>query len=639
MRAKIADDDFLEVVENIKLMRSVAEDLFEKRDIIVPAAFSLPDPADDGKVTAQVLYEQGVDYANSEYLGIASHMNNLMIAMYNNSSNVGSCYIGLADGTHIAVNDMSSDKYDESGRLIPFPVRERPWYKGAVEAGDIYFTGLENDTYTDGICITCSAPVTVDGKLVAVVGIDVTIDNMDEIVKSKDAAGFSCVVSDRGQVIFAPEDNGIFDIKVSAEAEDLTKSDNKDLAELVSRSLSEPTGLSLVTINGRDYYMCGSPMKTVGWSVITVVDKEITEQPTKQMLDEYSRINDEATDKFETGVKRTEKTTLVMILLVMILGSAAALFVANRIVRPIEHMTARLDRIKAAGGEFEMDEIYRTGDEIQVLAESFKTLSDRTRQYITEITEITKEKERIGTELELANKIQADMLPNIFPPFPERPEFDLYATMTPAKEVGGDFYDFFLIDDDHLCMVMADVSGKGVPAALFMMMSKILVNNFANMGISPAKVLEQTNTVICKNNEEEMFVTVWLGIMEISTGKVTAANAGHEYPVIKSADGGFELLKDKHGFVVGGMEGVRYKEYEFTIDHGGALFLYTDGVPEATNSENELFGTDRMLTALNAVKDAEPKELLVNVKQSVDDFVGEAPQFDDLTMLAFVRHR
>ena len=385
--------------------------------------------------------------------------------------------------------------------------------------------------------------------------------------------------------------------------------------------------------------MCGSPMKTVGWSVITVVDKEITEQPTKQMLDEYSRINDEATDKFETGVKRTEKTTLVMILLVMVLGSAAALFVANRIVRPIEHMTARLDRIKAAGGEFEMDEIYRTGDEIQVLAESFKTLSDRTRQYITEITEITKEKERIGTELELANKIQADMLPNIFPPFPERPEFDLYATMTPAKEVGGDFYDFFLIDDDHLCMVMADVSGKGVPAALFMMMSKILVNNFANMGISPAKVLEQTNTVICKNNEEEMFVTVWLGIMEISTGKVTAANAGHEYPVIKSADGGFELLKDKHGFVVGGMEGVRYKEYEFTIDHGGALFLYTDGVPEATNSENELFGTDRMLTALNAVKDAEPKELLVNVKQSVDDFVGEAPQFDDLTMLAFVRHR
>ncbi len=244
------------------------------------------------------------------------------------------------------------------------------------------------------------------------------------------------------------------------------------------------------------------------------------------------------------------------------------------------------------------------------------------------------ESSRIETELSMATRIQADMLPNIFPAFPERDEFEIFASMKPAKEVGGDFYDFFMIDNDNLGIVMADVSGKGVPAALFMMMSKILVNNYAMMGGSPAKVLEQANAQICLNNKEEMFVTVWFGVLELSTGKVRAANAGHEYPIINKANGEFEVFKDKHGFVVGGMDGIRYKEYEFTLEKGSTLFLYTDGVAEATNAGNELFGTERMLAALNKAPQAEPKVLISNMKQAVDEFVGEAPQFDDLTMLA-----
>ncbi len=244
------------------------------------------------------------------------------------------------------------------------------------------------------------------------------------------------------------------------------------------------------------------------------------------------------------------------------------------------------------------------------------------------------EASRIETELSMATRIQGDMLPNIFPAFPERDEFEIFASMDPAKEVGGDFYDFFMIDDDHLGLVMADVSGKGVPAALFMMMSKILVNNFALMGGSPAKVLERVNAQICLNNKEEMFVTVWFGVLELSTGKVKAANAGHEYPILRKANGEFELFKDKHGFVIGGMEGVRYKEYEFLLEKGGTLFLYTDGVAEATNANNELFGTERMLAALNQDPQAAPKTLLSNMRQAVDAFVGDAPQFDDLTMLS-----
>ena len=240
---------------------------------------------------------------------------------------------------------------------------------------------------------------------------------------------------------------------------------------------------------------------------------------------------------------------------------------------------------------------------------------------------------RIESELNLATRIQADMLPNIYPAFPDRSEFDIYATMNPAKEVGGDFYDFFLVDDNHLCIVMADVSGKGVPAALFMMASKIILANNAMMGKTPAQILYDTNAAICSNNREEMFVTVWIGILEISTGKLTAANAGHEYPALMHANGSFELFKDKHGFVIGGMEGAKYREYEIQLEPGSKLFLYTDGVPEATDAEAKMFGAERMLEALNQDTTAAPDQILKHVRSAVDRFVKEAEQFDDLTML------
>lgn len=236
-------------------------------------------------------------------------------------------------------------------------------------------------------------------------------------------------------------------------------------------------------------------------------------------------------------------------------------------------------------------------------------------------------------ELALATRIQADMLPNIYPAFPDRKEFDVYATMQPAKEVGGDFYDFFLIDNDHLGLVMADVSGKGVPAALFMMISKILVQNFTMTGKSPKEVLESVNSQICKNNREEMFVTVWLGILDIKTGKLTASNAGHEHPAIKKPDGSFELLMDKHGFVIGGMDGMKYKEYEIQMEPGSKLFLYTDGVAEATDAQNTLFGTDRMLEALRSAENEGTTQILKAVDNAVSEFVKDAPQFDDLTMM------
>ena len=243
------------------------------------------------------------------------------------------------------------------------------------------------------------------------------------------------------------------------------------------------------------------------------------------------------------------------------------------------------------------------------------------------------EKERVSTELALATRIQASFLPKVFPPFPDRHEFDLYASMTPAREVGGDLYDFFLIDEDHLCMVIGDVSGKGVPASLFMMLASALIHHVAMHEVSPAKILTEVNAEICTRNPEEMFVTVWLGVLDISTGILTAANAGHEYPAVRQSDGSFELLKDKHGFVLGGMEGIRYREYTLPQQPGSRFFVYTDGVPEATDANQQMYGPDRMLEALRTAETRDPQTILEAVKSSVSAFVGDAEQFDDLTML------
>ena len=286
--------------------------------------------------------------------------------------------------------------------------------------------------------------------------------------------------------------------------------------------------------------------------------------------------------------------------------------------------SALRDRMKGVTSE---NEIGQLSDDISDLAVAIDN-------YTSDIVTMTQEKQRVRTELDMAKNIQEGQLPSVFPAFPDRDEFDIYATMNPAKEVGGDFYDFFFIDDDHLALVMADVSGKGVPAALFMMMSKILIHNYAMIGLTPHEVLERTNQSIFENNPEKMFVTVWFGILELSTGKITASNAGHEFPVIRQPDGKFELLKDKHGFVLGALEHKKYKDYELTLEKGGTIFVYTDGVPEATSSDTELFGTDRLVDALNKDPDALPKDLLDTVKKSVDGFVGEADQFDDLTMMA-----
>lgn len=318
--------------------------------------------------------------------------------------------------------------------------------------------------------------------------------------------------------------------------------------------------------------------------------------------------------------------------------AAGLLLIRFIVVTPVEKLTEGAKTFTDEENGYSQESVIsldiHSGDEIEELYHETRSMQQKILEYVDNITKITAEKERIGAELSVATKIQEGMLPRIFPPYPDRKEFELYASMDPAKEVGGDFYDFFMMDDDHIALVMADVSGKGVPAALFMVIAKTLIKNAAQMGKDPSESLAYANEQL-SDNEGQLFVTVWMATIEISTGKGIAANAGHEHPAIRHADGNFELVVYRHSPAVATMEGLSFRQHEFQLEPGDTLFVYTDGVPEATNDQNELFGSERMIDALNRDPNASVKELLKNVREDVDAFVKDAPQFDDLTMLGF----
>ena len=333
-------------------------------------------------------------------------------------------------------------------------------------------------------------------------------------------------------------------------------------------------------------------------------------------------------------------TKVIAGVIVSVIGIMALAIIAyyqimrKKIVQPIVTLNdATKNMVEHIEKDAELEIDISTNDELEMLADSFVEMNNKLKEYIKQNAQIASEKERISAELSIASTIQENSVPNIFPAFPERKDFDVFASMTPAKEVGGDFYNFFLIDNDHIAVVMADVSGKGIPAALFMMVSNILISDRTHMGGSPAEILEFVNENICSNNEADMFVTVWLGILEISTGRMIAANAGHDDPAICRKGGEFEIVKNRHGIAIGAMSGVHYRDFEIQLNRGDKIFLYTDGLPEATDKDEKMLTIDGMLESLNLYKEEKPKAILEGVNKCVNEFVGDAPQFDDLTML------
>ena len=636
MSAKLADDLFAKLASTVQILADSAENLLQSPGLYPARPFALPDASLDGTITMQLVGETGGmpgDPATLEKLGLLANLSDLMTALYRNAG-TSSVYIAVPEGYMLCVDDKSGARVDEQGNIRTIPIRERPWYLGAAQSDSIFFTDVLQDTFTGETGITCTVPIRQNGRLVAVAAADMFLDQMAEAVaNSGDVVHYTCIINNQGHVVFSPQNQGTLRARTAEEADDLRASEQADLAAFVRDALNGATGVRELDLDGDRVYLAGAPVETLGWAVLSLVDKAATERPTVMMQEQFDGALNEAEAIFNEGLDRSKQTIIILILAVLILGSTAALTVSKRIVRPLERMTQKVRSLGGKNLQFQMEDEYRTGDEIEVLAESFAALSSKTLQYVDQVKRVTAEKERIGAELTMANAIQRSQLPRLFPPFPNRHEFNLFATMKPAKEVGGDFYDFFMVDQDHVALVMADVSGKGVPAALFMMVTRMLIKSRLQSGESPSEALTNVNRQLCESNELGFFVTAWLAVLEISTGKGVAVNAGHEHPALRRSGGQYELILYRHSLALAALDGVQFKQHEFQLYPGDSFFVYTDGVTEATSSEKELFGTDRMLEALNRAPDAEPEEILATVMGEINRFMDGEDQFDDITML------
>lgn len=631
--AYILNEMFSDFAGAVALNAEAATDIYTNPEKYGNARVTRPEKFEIGQMKAQFVYAEDVnpnDVDIRKELAMIGNLQGNLTAMYGQYNQLGASYIGTETGIMLLAGPVLQERWDSNGNYVHLDPRQRPWYRKARMTQKVSFTDIQNDYDTGRQAIMCGAPIYKGKTFVGVAGAGLYLEGIEKMMMNARIGdeGDSCIINGKGKVIFSSRKEG------QLEPQSLLIEDkDKDVASFAAKAASGESGLELLDIDGVTCYLAYSPVEIVGWSLVSIIPEKTVLAPNENLM---TSIRD-SQDEEHTAILRIIRTALFnMLTLIVAMGIITVIlssFLSERFVRPITLLTSKVHDLEGDQLDFEWNE--NTGDEVQELATTFKQMTDRMKTYIDDIQKATAEKERIGVELGLATRIQASMLPHEFPPFPDRKEFDIYALMDPAKEVGGDFYDFFLIDDDHLGLVMADVSGKGIPAALFMMISKVILQSCAMLGTSAAETLNKTNEALSSSNQTEMFVTVWFGILEISTGNLSCANAGHEYPAIKRADGCFEIYKDKHGFVIGGMDGVKYKEYNIKLEHGDKIFLYTDGVPEATNSEVKMFGTERMLQALNKDASAGPEKLLQNVKDAVADFVGDAEQFDDMTMLCF----
>ena len=612
-KASFAGGELSKYASYIELMASYIHEMYSH-----PQAYALNEPFtpgiyDDGKYFMyRTLLNQDIKFTDIKdeltMFGSLKHIWENILAV---NPSIYVIYIGTESG-FMLVSENSSETYVKANVMKTsgesyYAHKTAVWYATAMKEGGTAFTNIYNDAFSPGGAkiISCVRPFyDAQGRFAGVASIDIFIADLYNAIVNlelmEQARAF--IVDGEGKII------------TLSGTDTMTILSDTDMgADIASQILAGNTGVSR---SDSKIYYAYAPVNGTHWKLCISVPESVILAP----------IND-------TRRKIAVTTALFAAAFVVMLAVIAVIvrFFAQKVTEPI--LALRQDIEKISRGNLDYRAEIRSDDEIGDLAQSFNDMAASLKEYMQDFGEIVAEQERIGTELDIAAQIQADMLPRIFPPFPDRKEFDIYASMTPAKEVGGDFYDFFMIDDDHLALVIADVSGKGVPAALFMVIAKTLIKNRAQMGGSPGKILSDVNSQLCEGNDSELFVTVWLGILEISTGKVTASNAGHEYPALRRAGGTYELIRTKNNPMLAVMEGLKFTESEFTLQSGDTLYIYTDGVAEAANSEGKLYGTDRMLEALNRTQNNSASEILASMKTAVDDFTVNAPQFDDITML------
>ena len=647
--AKIVDGEFWTMRHDLEILAKQVQMVLEEPSAYSPVEVPLPSQADAGKLSLQLLYSDRADKddpALKEQILRIGGLRNMMLEIVEGGESMLDCMVSLPGGASIIVDRTPEAKLGPDGEPQFYNAYRRPWYVGAIVHESTYFTPVNVDNYMDTREVMVGVPVYVNGELAAVCGGSVMLESFADIIANATLGETSdtCLINENGNVIYSSRTDGELGMQ-GVEIKSLLEGSNAELVALVDEALKGDVGFSLVEVDGAKTYIAYAPIRTVGWTQLLCISQEDLNATAYRLAEQANGVMEDSVTEMRSNEGRTVVTTLLIALVMLAAAALLSMVFSKRLVDPIKRMTLRVSEMQGDDISFEVEDVLLTGDEIEVLARAFANMSEKMRGYVREIVAITAEKQRLDTELSVAADIQLNMLPTQFPAFPERKEFDLYAVMDPAKEVGGDFYDYFLIDDNHLALVMADVSGKGVPAALFMVISKTLIKNVTLSGVhaGPAEILCDVNDRLCEGNKDDMFVTAWLGILTISTGELVSACAGHEYPVFYRKGKGFALERDPHGLAMGVMEGSRYRSANWRLEPGDLLFLYTDGVPEANNDREELLGNERMLEALEksmrSTKESSGPEgtdlrlFLRAMRAEIDAFAGETPQFDDLTML------
>ncbi|KIH76878.1 serine phosphatase [Geoalkalibacter ferrihydriticus] len=510
--------------------------------------------------------------------------------------------------------------YREDGELLFAPEEDfrflpLDWYQIPKELGNKEWS----EPYYDGgggtvLMTSCSLPFYEEGgdqrHFRGIVVADVSLSWLTEIVASIRVleTGYSVLISRNGAILTHPDKEMIMNETIFTVAEAQNNPSLRDIGRKMVRGESGFT--PHIGTNGVKSWMYYAPVASTNWTLAVVF-------PEAELFAEVRSL--------------TIKIALMGVAGILLLAMAVA-FIARSITAPLHALASATQAVAAGDFDAPLPPV-RSQDEVGKLTQAFSAMNSALKEYIRNLTETTAAKERIQSELKVATDIQASLLPQIFPAFPDRPEFDIFASMDPAKEVGGDFFDFFFIDEDNLCFLIADVSDKGVPAALYMMVAKTLLKSEGQRLGEPDQILANVNNILAENNDSCMFATVFCAILNIKTGEVRYANAGHNPPLVLDA-AGIRYLTLQPGFVLGPMEDIVYTTERLTLQSGDVLFLFTDGVTEATNSANDLYGEPQLLAALQSGPQEDLVEMIHNIRAEVTRHANGAPQSDDVTMVA-----
>ena len=635
----------LEILDDAENIAKMAEKMLASPWDYPPQHLTEPHEQTIAANKAYIYYSPGVrerlatDPRLSQRVALLSNIRDTLEYLSYFYTNGASCCLATEDGFFIradgADKGQTTSVYEEVFLHRKIDIRERPWYVSAKQKQKSAFTDVYKSTNGNMEVSSVMPFFDNDGKFAGIAGVAMTLDSMRGWIKAKEN-DINFVMGHDGQITISSQESGVLSVKNSFS--DLRESPQEDLAEIARKMAEGESGHGVVTVDGTEYYLVFLPVPNMEYSCAVLTNKEAALSPTTAARETVKRIS----ESFSASVAGIFKETLFGMGALFFLVFAALFLISRKVARkfvnPVLELTEGMKKI--ATGDLDTRLSIKTRDEIEALADSVNAMTVDLKSYIGQ----AKKSERIEGELDGARKIQEGMLPRIFPAFPDRKEIDLYASMHPAKEVGGDFYDFYMLDNQKLVVTIADVSGKGIPASLFMVISKTILKNCATTmtheadgkPIDWSRVLGQANAELCENNEEDMFVTVFFGVLDLKSGDFAYVNGGHNPPLI-CHDGKFEYLRtEKKSTMLGFFESTVYYEYHLTLAPGDVLFLYTDGVTEAMNEDGAMYSEERLRETLNAQGEKTAKELLAAVQKDVSEYAGKAEQSDDITMLGVI---